>query len=235
MNVNDMILVSVDDHVVEPPDLFDDHLPAKWKDRAPVLRHNATTAPTSGCSRATSCPNIGLNAVVGRPPEEYGIEPTALRRDAPGLLRHPRARPRHERQRRARLDVLPVASRSSAASCSPGPSDKDLALGAAAGLQRLAHRRVVRRAPGPVHPAVAPADLGSRADGRRGAARRGQGLPRRHVLREPGRSSATRASTATTGIRSGRPASTRAPWCASTSARRRQLVVTVDRRADRRA
>ena len=27
MNINDMVLVSVDDHVVEPPDLFKDRLP----------------------------------------------------------------------------------------------------------------------------------------------------------------------------------------------------------------
>ena len=30
-----MILVSVDDHLVEPPDVFEHHLPAKWRDRAP--------------------------------------------------------------------------------------------------------------------------------------------------------------------------------------------------------
>ena len=35
MQLEDMILVSVDDHVVEPRDMFDNHLPAKWKDQAP--------------------------------------------------------------------------------------------------------------------------------------------------------------------------------------------------------
>ena len=30
MNVEDMILVSVDDHIVEPPTLFDNHLPDTW-------------------------------------------------------------------------------------------------------------------------------------------------------------------------------------------------------------
>jgi hypothetical protein len=28
MNVDDMIILSIDDHAVEPPDLFDNHLPA---------------------------------------------------------------------------------------------------------------------------------------------------------------------------------------------------------------
>ena len=35
MRVEDMILVSVDDHVVEPPGMFDQHIPAKWRDLAP--------------------------------------------------------------------------------------------------------------------------------------------------------------------------------------------------------
>ncbi len=42
MDVADMILVSVDDHVVEAPSMYEffrDHLPAKFKDRAPrVIR-----------------------------------------------------------------------------------------------------------------------------------------------------------------------------------------------------
>ena len=29
MNKEDMILVSVDDHIVEPPDMFNNHLPQK--------------------------------------------------------------------------------------------------------------------------------------------------------------------------------------------------------------
>ena len=39
MQMNDMILVSVDDHVCEPPDMWERHLDAKWKDRAPRLVH----------------------------------------------------------------------------------------------------------------------------------------------------------------------------------------------------
>ena len=30
-----MILISIDDHVIEPRDMFDAHVPARWKDRAP--------------------------------------------------------------------------------------------------------------------------------------------------------------------------------------------------------
>src|SRR4051812_40858987 len=35
MRVDDLILVSVDDHVVEPPDMFEGHVPAKWREQAP--------------------------------------------------------------------------------------------------------------------------------------------------------------------------------------------------------
>ena len=39
MQLDDMILVSVDDHVCEPPDMWRGRLAAKWKDRAPRLVH----------------------------------------------------------------------------------------------------------------------------------------------------------------------------------------------------
>ena len=68
MRTEDLILVSVDDHVVEPPTLFDNHLPAKWRDAAPksVHRDGIDVWEFEG----NVIPNIGLNAVAGRPPEE---------------------------------------------------------------------------------------------------------------------------------------------------------------------
>ena len=78
MKTEDMILVSVDDHVVEPPDLFEGHLRSEVHGSGAHASSPRTTAPTSGSTTVKSCPNIGLNAVSGRPPEEYGIEPTAF-------------------------------------------------------------------------------------------------------------------------------------------------------------
>ena len=77
MRTEDMILVSVDDHVVEPPDMFDQHLPAKYKEHAPKLitKDDGTDV---WFYEDQELPNIGLNAVSGRPREEYGIEPTAF-------------------------------------------------------------------------------------------------------------------------------------------------------------
>jgi len=72
--VDDLILISVDDHLIEPPDLFVNHLPAKHLDRAPKLERNAEGSDVwvfNGIAMET----VALNAVAGRPKEEYGMEP----------------------------------------------------------------------------------------------------------------------------------------------------------------
>jgi predicted TIM-barrel fold metal-dependent hydrolase len=83
MRIEDMILISVDDHVVEPPDVFEHHLPAKYKDVAPRVEHMP-----DGTDRwrfaDIEIPNVGLNAVAGRPPEEYGLDPTSFDELRPG-------------------------------------------------------------------------------------------------------------------------------------------------------
>lgn len=77
MRVEDMILVSVDDHVVEPPsmsDYFKDHVPAKFKDRVPkvIRRADGTDA---WLIEGKEISTFGLNAVQGRPPEDWGHDP----------------------------------------------------------------------------------------------------------------------------------------------------------------
>ena len=44
--MQDLVLVSVDDHLVEPPDLFEKHIPAKYKNDVPKLiqREDGTDA-----------------------------------------------------------------------------------------------------------------------------------------------------------------------------------------------
>jgi predicted TIM-barrel fold metal-dependent hydrolase len=72
-----MILVSVDDHVVEPPDMFANHVPAAYRDRAPRVVRKADGSDV-WVFEGNQMPNIGLNAVAGRPPEQYGVEPTCF-------------------------------------------------------------------------------------------------------------------------------------------------------------
>ena len=83
MLLEDLVLVSVDDHVVEPPDMFEGRLPARYADQAPVVtrREDGTEIWRFDDKEAT---NIGLNAVAGRPVEEYGIEPTSFDEIRPG-------------------------------------------------------------------------------------------------------------------------------------------------------
>jgi predicted TIM-barrel fold metal-dependent hydrolase len=83
VNKDDMILISVDDHIVEPPDMFKNHLPAKYQDEAPRLVHNPDGSDTWQF-RDTVIPNVALNAVAGRPKEEYGLEPQGLDEIRPG-------------------------------------------------------------------------------------------------------------------------------------------------------
>jgi predicted TIM-barrel fold metal-dependent hydrolase len=83
VHVDDLVLISVDDHLVEPPDLFDHHLPAKFRDRAPRVVHTEA-GDDVWVFGDTVIPNVGLNAVAGRPKEEYGVEPTAWDEMRPG-------------------------------------------------------------------------------------------------------------------------------------------------------
>ena len=83
MRMDDMILVSVDDHVVEPPDLFEHHVPAKYKDIAPRIEH-MPDGTDKWIFLELEIPNVGLNAVAGRPPEEYGMDPTSFDELRPG-------------------------------------------------------------------------------------------------------------------------------------------------------
>ncbi|MET1039436.1 MAG: amidohydrolase family protein [Acidimicrobiales bacterium] len=81
--LDDLIFVSVDDHVVEPPHLFEGRMPAAYADRAPkVIRTDAGDDVWS--FEGAMIPHIGLNAVAGRPKEEYGVDPTSYDEMRPG-------------------------------------------------------------------------------------------------------------------------------------------------------
>ena len=71
----DLVLISVDDHTVEPPDMFERHVPKRYADQAPRVvedEHGMCFWEYAGLR----LPNIGLNAVAGRPNDEWGFEPS---------------------------------------------------------------------------------------------------------------------------------------------------------------
>jgi predicted TIM-barrel fold metal-dependent hydrolase len=67
-------VISVDDHIVEPPHTFAGRLPAGLADRAPhvVEKDDGTEVWVYD---GEEIPNVGFNAVVGRPVSEYSFEP----------------------------------------------------------------------------------------------------------------------------------------------------------------
>ncbi|MBL7496569.1 amidohydrolase family protein [Frankia sp. CNm7] len=83
MKVEDLILVSIDDHVVEPPDMFTRHVPAKWLDQAPkvVTTEEGFQAWEFKGNRTGT---LSLNAVVSWPPEEWGLDPAGYAEMRPG-------------------------------------------------------------------------------------------------------------------------------------------------------
>ena len=84
MKIDDLILVSIDDHVVEPPDMFVRHVPAKYKDEAPIVVTDDKGVDQwiyQGRPQGVS----GLNAVVSWPAEEWGRDPAGFAEMRPGV------------------------------------------------------------------------------------------------------------------------------------------------------
>ena len=79
MKMEDMVIASVDDHVIEPATMFDQHLSPEHRALAPRYvtddKGNSFWWWEHEDKRSY---NNGTNAVVGRPREEYGMEPINL-------------------------------------------------------------------------------------------------------------------------------------------------------------
>jgi len=75
MNVEDLVLVSVDDHIIEPREMFDAQIPERYRDRAPRVLSD-DDGNEYWLFEGERAAYMGLNAVAGCPPEEYGLNPT---------------------------------------------------------------------------------------------------------------------------------------------------------------
>jgi predicted TIM-barrel fold metal-dependent hydrolase len=85
MQAEDLILISVDDHIAEPADMFDAHLPAKYKDAAPrvVVDDNGIQQWWYGNVKGR---NLGLNAVAGKPREMFNVDASRYDEMRPGCF-----------------------------------------------------------------------------------------------------------------------------------------------------
>jgi hypothetical protein len=179
----DLILISVDDHICEPAEMFEGRLPKKYQAEAPFVSEDAN-GRQQWWYQGKPGRNLGLNAAAGKPREYYNTDAH-----------------RYDEMRRGCWDVNERVRDMSAGGILAGLNFPNFTGFAGQvlnqgpdprherrddpGLQRLAHRRLVRRPSGPLHPLRHPAALRSQARRRRDPPSREEGLPRRHLLREP--------------------------------------------------
>jgi predicted TIM-barrel fold metal-dependent hydrolase len=80
---DELILVSVDDHICEPADMFERHVPKKYLDQAPrvVEEENGVEQWYYGDRRGRS---LGLNAAAGKSPEYFNIDASRYDEMRPG-------------------------------------------------------------------------------------------------------------------------------------------------------
>jgi predicted TIM-barrel fold metal-dependent hydrolase len=85
VNKDDLILISVDDHIAEPADMFDAHVPDRYKDQKPrvVREPQGGQQWFYGDLRGR---NLGLNAVAGKPREMYNIDASSYDEMRPGCF-----------------------------------------------------------------------------------------------------------------------------------------------------
>ena len=83
MKAEDMILISVDDHIAEPADMFEGHVPARYRHLAPRVETDERGFQQWWYGEKKGR-NLGLNAVAGKPPEMYNVNPTSYSEMRPG-------------------------------------------------------------------------------------------------------------------------------------------------------
>lgn len=94
---DDMQLISVDDHLIEQPRVWQDRLPRKYHESGPrIIEADGTETDQHGFGQAVPkgsqawqlegvvYPQLGLNAVAGKPPEELGTDPLRFSDMIPG-------------------------------------------------------------------------------------------------------------------------------------------------------
>jgi predicted TIM-barrel fold metal-dependent hydrolase len=77
------MIISVDDHLIEPPDLFEGRMPSHLVDRAPRIIE-FEDGRQAWDYEGNLYANVGLNAVVGRPRDEWSMEPARFDEMRPG-------------------------------------------------------------------------------------------------------------------------------------------------------
>ncbi len=85
MEADDLILISVDDHIAEPADMFEAHVPLAFREYAPrvIVEESGKEQWYYGKLRGR---NLGLNAVAGKPRDMYNIDASRYDEMRPGCF-----------------------------------------------------------------------------------------------------------------------------------------------------
>jgi predicted TIM-barrel fold metal-dependent hydrolase len=83
VRADDMILISVDDHIAEPADMFEGHVPAKYREHVPRVETDEHGHQQWWYGEIRGR-NLGLNAVAGKPRELYNVNPARYDEMRPG-------------------------------------------------------------------------------------------------------------------------------------------------------
>jgi predicted TIM-barrel fold metal-dependent hydrolase len=83
LTADELILISVDDHICEPADMFAAHVPASHRDLAPRVETDEQGFQQWWYGDKMGR-NLGLNAVAGKPPEMFNVNPSTYEEMRPG-------------------------------------------------------------------------------------------------------------------------------------------------------
>jgi predicted TIM-barrel fold metal-dependent hydrolase len=83
---DDMILVSIDDHFIEPPDMYKNHVPQKYLGVVPKVVRNAQGVDEWVFQGERASTPFGMAATVGWPREQWGFNPGAYSELRPGCF-----------------------------------------------------------------------------------------------------------------------------------------------------
>ncbi len=77
-------LISTDDHIIEPPDVWKDRLEARFQDRAPRIVDDGESE--QWIFEGTTIKNVGLSVMAGRPYEKYSPKAVRFAEMRPGCF-----------------------------------------------------------------------------------------------------------------------------------------------------
>ena len=83
MKTEDMILVSIDDHVIEPHDLFENHMPEKYREQGPQFER-LPNGVDQWVFQGEVMGTVGLGATASWPRDEWSFDPVGLAEMRPG-------------------------------------------------------------------------------------------------------------------------------------------------------